>query len=81
VKRRVLGQRSRLAEKDVRAVGKAMERFAGPVVSRVREGATLGADTQAVGLQAMLDCDRLDDDVAARDLKAVPELVGCEDGP
>ena len=80
VKRRVLGQRSRLAEEQVRAVSKTMKRFAGSAISRVGEGSTLRADTQAVGFEAMLDGDRFDNDVAARNLKAVPELVGCEDG-
>jgi hypothetical protein len=80
VKRRALGQRSCLAQKEVGAVGKAMKGIAGSAVSRVGEGATLGADTQAVGLEAMLDRDCLDDDVAARDLSALSKFVGCEDG-
>jgi hypothetical protein len=76
MERRVLGQRSDLAEEEVRAVGKAVDRFGRPAVSRVREGVTWRADTQAVGLEAMLDRDRLDDDLASPDLNAVPELVG-----
>lgn len=77
---RVLGKGSDLAEEEVRAFGKAVKRFARPAVSRVGEGVTRGADTESVGLEAVLDRDRLDNDVAARDLKAVPQFVCCEHG-
>jgi hypothetical protein len=60
VKWRVLGKRSDLAEEEVRAFGKAVKRFARPAVSRVGEGVTRGTDTESVGLEAVLDRDRLD---------------------
>jgi hypothetical protein len=80
VKWRVLGKRSDFTEEQVRAFGKAVERFAGPAVSRVGKGVPRGTDTETVGLEAMFDRDRLDQDAGVRDLKAVPQFVCCENG-